>query len=80
MPTSPELWSVIIPLWTGAEGRSDLLLEATVEDRVEGPWRKSGASTSCELRARHGNNSSAAWSACGTAQGMIVVYRPRQPE
>jgi hypothetical protein len=33
----PELWSVIIPLWTGAEGRSDLLLEATVEDRVEGP-------------------------------------------
>jgi hypothetical protein len=37
MPTSPELWSVIIPLWTGAEGRSDLLLEATVEDRVEGP-------------------------------------------
>ena len=37
MPTSPELWSVIIPLWTGAEGRSDLLLEATVEDRVEDP-------------------------------------------
>jgi hypothetical protein len=33
----PELWSVIIPLWTRAEGRSDLSLEAIVEDRPEGP-------------------------------------------
>ena len=33
----PELWSVIIPLWTEAEGRSDLSLEATIEDRPEGP-------------------------------------------
>jgi hypothetical protein len=33
----PGLWSVIIPLWTEAEGRSDLSLEATIEDRVEGP-------------------------------------------
>jgi hypothetical protein len=33
----PGLWPVIIPLWTEAEGRSDLSVEATVEDRVEGP-------------------------------------------
>jgi hypothetical protein len=32
----PGLWSVIISLWTQAEGRSDLSLEAIVEDRPEG--------------------------------------------
>jgi hypothetical protein len=32
----PDLWSVVIPLWTEAEGRSDLSLEATIEDRAEG--------------------------------------------
>jgi|HubBroStandDraft_1064217.scaffolds.fasta_scaffold1175769_1 hypothetical protein len=33
----PELWSVVVPLWTKAQGRSDLTLEATVEDRDENP-------------------------------------------
>ena len=33
----PEQWFVAIPLWTSEEGRSDLTLEATVEDRTEGP-------------------------------------------
>jgi hypothetical protein len=32
----PGLWSVIIPLWTQAEGRSDLSLEAMVEEGAEG--------------------------------------------
>ena len=32
----PDLWSVVIPLWPEAEGRSDLSLEATIEDRAEG--------------------------------------------
>jgi hypothetical protein len=33
----PELWSVVIPLWTDTGSRSDLTLEATIEDRAEGP-------------------------------------------
>ena len=33
----PKLWSIVIPLWTDIEGRSDLTLEATVEERGEGP-------------------------------------------
>jgi hypothetical protein len=33
----PGLWSVVIPLWTATEGTSDLTLEATIEDRAEGP-------------------------------------------
>ncbi len=31
------MWSVITPLRTQPEGRSDLSLEAMVEDRPEGP-------------------------------------------
>lgn len=38
----PGLWSVIIPLWTQTEGRSDLSLEAIPEDRPEGPVVKIG--------------------------------------
>ena len=30
--TSPQRWSVVVPLWTEQEGRSDLSLEITVED------------------------------------------------
>jgi hypothetical protein len=33
----PRQWLVVIPLWTAAEGMSDLTLEATIEDRAEGP-------------------------------------------
>jgi hypothetical protein len=33
----PDLWSVVIPLWTEAKGRSDLSLAATIEDRAEDP-------------------------------------------
>jgi hypothetical protein len=33
----PGRWLVVIPLWTAAEGRSDLTLGATIEDRAEGP-------------------------------------------
>jgi hypothetical protein len=32
----PPRWSVVVPLWTEQEGRSDLSLEITVED-VGGP-------------------------------------------
>jgi hypothetical protein len=33
---SPPKWSVVMPLWTQQEGRSDLSLELTVEQRLEG--------------------------------------------
>lgn len=32
----PPRWSVVVPLWTEQEGRSDLSLEITVED-ADGP-------------------------------------------
>jgi hypothetical protein len=38
----PDLWSVTIPLWTDAEGRSDLSLDATVKDCPEGPVEEIG--------------------------------------
>ncbi len=30
--TSPQRWSVVVPLWSKEEGRSDLSLELTVEE------------------------------------------------
>jgi hypothetical protein len=30
--TQPQRWSVVVPLWSREEGRSDLSLELTVED------------------------------------------------
>lgn len=33
---SPPKWSVVMPLWTQQEGRSDLSIELTVEERLEG--------------------------------------------
>jgi len=30
--TNPQRWSVVVPLWSEEEGRSDLSLELTVED------------------------------------------------
>ena len=30
--SNPQRWSVIVPLWTQEEGRSDLSLELTIED------------------------------------------------
>ena len=33
----PATWSVSVPLWTREESRSDLTLELTIEDRVDGP-------------------------------------------
>jgi hypothetical protein len=29
---TPQRWSVVVPLWTKEEGRSDLSLEITIED------------------------------------------------
>lgn len=37
LEASPGTWSVVIPLWTGQEGRSDLSLEATINDFDDGP-------------------------------------------
>lgn len=33
---SPPKWSVVMPLWTEQEGQSDLSLELTLEERLEG--------------------------------------------
>jgi hypothetical protein len=33
----PSTWSLVIPLWTLQEGRSDLSLEATAQDLTDGP-------------------------------------------
>jgi hypothetical protein len=33
----PSTWSLVIPLWTLQEGRSDLSLEATAQDLADGP-------------------------------------------
>jgi len=30
--SNPQLWSVVVPLWSQEEGRSDLSLEITVQD------------------------------------------------
>jgi hypothetical protein len=32
--SDPQRWSVVVPLWSQEEGRSDLSLEITVEDSV----------------------------------------------
>lgn len=37
LEASPGTWSVVIPLWTSQEGRSDLSLEATINDIDDGP-------------------------------------------
>ena len=37
LQADPGTWSVVIPLWTSQEGRSDLSLEATVDDLADGP-------------------------------------------
>jgi hypothetical protein len=34
---SPGTWSLVVPLWTVQEGRSDLSLEATAQDLATGP-------------------------------------------
>lgn len=36
LQAEPGTWSVVIPLWTDQEGRSDLSLEATVRDLADG--------------------------------------------
>jgi hypothetical protein len=33
----PGTWSLVVPLWTTQEGRSDLSLEATAQDLSAGP-------------------------------------------
>jgi len=33
----PGTWSLVVPLWTAEEGRSDLSLEATAQDLPSGP-------------------------------------------
>ena len=38
----PDRLSVVIPLWTDNGGRSDLTLEAAIEDRAEGPVAEIG--------------------------------------
>ena len=35
----PQRWSVVVPLWSKEEGRSDLSLELTVEDSQEPEYR-----------------------------------------
>jgi hypothetical protein len=35
----PQQWSVVVPLWTKEEGRSDLSLELTIEDSATPAYR-----------------------------------------
>ena len=74
----PELWLAIIPLWTEAEGRSNLSLEATVEDRAEGPV----VEVRCSPTRTRGSaaNSPARSATSGQPEpDPVTIHRPERP-